>query len=323
MPSPAPEVSPPSVPDVHVPLIQSPMQNPAEQSPQQPQQAPVIVKKGGFVAGMLVGAALLIGALIVIGINQKPDYQQSNDAARAAQDSAAQASAAAADAAEAATAVAEASTDTAQESPIEPANSEAMSEPQPDSGQAIPAPQLREGMRWNIKTTDFKDPKSSYDNVQYMINHADSTGYTSQKEVIGRPNSKVDLSYDDSLNLIGGKTGQYSPALHYYDFPLQTGKTWNVESTVSGNTFKDRQIAKGEVLGWDTVSSAFGEVQALKILVEFTSYKEGQEVSKGMDMSWYLPEIGRAVKSEEYYWDAEQKSWVKGREHEVFNFYNP
>jgi hypothetical protein len=307
--SPPPRPLPPPV--VPPPLPLSPT-SPVEASVSHSYEALPIKKEknSGFLNGMLVGAASLfvVGVIIIANYSEKPvthEVLSTPTTARAAVEAVVMNPAA--EAAE----VREAASDAVAVTPPVQA---------PDNVETVAAPLLTQGMVWNVKTLDFKDSNSSYDNVQYLITQADQSGYTIQKMVVGRPSSLIDLTYDNSLNLIGGRTGQYTPALHYYDFPLWVGKTWNVKSEVANNKVKDVQIANGEVKGWEKIKTPFGEVDALKIVVNFMSYKAGEEVSRGLDISWYAPSVGRAVLSEEYNWDKLTAEWVKGREHHVFDY---
>ena len=317
---PPPPVTPPPPPVAWPPQPQAIASVPVTVAIETPQPSPRPEKgSNGFLIGMLVGAPLLFFLGIAVFNNHKEDSTP--------QDSVTTTSSTATDATTGKypnipePTVATEAVSTEGEGASAVADTEA-TEP-PANVETVAAPQLTQGMKWDIKTTDYKDPKSSYPDVQYLVTQANQMGYTFQKGVVGRASSLVDLSYDTSLNLVGGRTGQYTPALHYYDFPLWVGKSWNVKSDVSNNTFKDVQNANGTVKGWETLSTAFGDIKTLKIVVNFISYKEGVEVSRGLDVSWYSPDLGRAVQSEEYYWDAATSGWVKGREHHVFAFTKP
>ncbi|MFA9203323.1 MAG: hypothetical protein ACEQSD_04930, partial [Flavobacteriales bacterium] len=102
-----------------------------------------------------------------------------------------------------------------------------------------------------------------------------------------------------------------------YNFPLVEGKTWDVTSEVIGNQYKDLQHSVGQVLGKETITTPMGDLETIKVLVTHTTYLAGVEVSQGQDISWYAPEIGRAVRTEETYWDPDTQSWVLGRLHEM------
>lgn len=178
-------------------------------------------------------------------------------------------------------------------------------------------PPIRVGMQWQSKTTDYRDPRGSLDDVAYQI-IGDQDGVVSvDKTITAHPDSKVTLLYDESMNLIGGKTGRYIPALANYEFPLVEGKTWDVTSEVIGNQYKDLQHSVGQVLGKETITTPMGDLETIKVLVTHTTYLAGVEVSQGQDISWYAPEIGRAVRTEETYWDPDTQSWVLGRLHEM------
>lgn len=178
-------------------------------------------------------------------------------------------------------------------------------------------PEIIVGLEWHSKTIDYRDPRGSLDDVTYKIISHHEGNVLIEKTITDRPDSKVTLVYDESLNLIGGKTGRYVPALSRYDFPLTIGKTWNVASKVIGNQYKDSQQASGQVLGTENISTPMGDFEAIKIVVEYTAYLEGNEVSRGQDISWYVPKLGIAVRTNETYWDAETQSWVLGRSHEI------
>lgn len=178
-------------------------------------------------------------------------------------------------------------------------------------------PPVRVGLQWHSKTTDYRDPRVSLDDVVYQIIDNQDGVVSINKTITSRPDSKVTLLYDESLNLVGGKTGRYIPALANYDFPLVEGKTWDVTSEVIGNQYKDLQHSVGQVLGKETITTPMGDLETIKVLVTHTTYLAGVEVSQGQDISWYAPEIGRAVRTEETYWDPDTQSWVLGRLHEM------
>ena len=77
------------------------------------------------------------------------------------------------------------------------------------------------------------------------------------------------------------------------------------------------------MLGKEVIATPMGDVEAIKVLVIHTAYLAGNEVSKGQDISWYVPELGRAVRTDETYWDADTQSWVVGRRHEMTRFISP
>ena len=259
----------------------------------------------------------VIGLPMLVILVQSGQKEQAQDRAAQAQDRAAQAQDRAAQAATPAqdSAVATAETTEAVDAAI--LETDATSEVLADR------PVIRLGMQFHYKTKDYRDPRGSLDDVSYQI-IGDQDGVVSiDKTITARPDSKVTLLYDESMNLIGGKTGRYIPALANYDFPLVEGKTWDVTSEVIGNQYKDLQHSVGQVLGQETIATPMGEIKTIKVLVTHTTYLAGVEVSKGQDISWYAPVIGRSVKTEETYWDAETQSWVVGRLHEMTHIMLP
>lgn len=196
--------------------------------------------------------------------------------------------------------------------------------PEPATDQSVQdKPPIIVGLQWHSKTTDYRDPRGSYDDVAYQITGHQDGVVLIDKTITARPESKVTLMYDDALNLIGGKTGRYVPALANYDWPLVEGKTWSITSEVIGNQYKDLQESQGVVLGKETIATPMGDVEATKVVVTHTAYLAGVEVSRGQDISWYVPELGRAVRTDETYWDTETQAWVVGRKHEMTSFTLP
>ena len=63
-----------------------------------------------------------------------------------------------------------------------------------------------------------------------------------------------------------------------------------------------------------------GEFNALQIDANYTSYLNGSVVSQGADRSWYVPELKRAVRTEEYSWNEENQEWIKSRVHEITSY---
>ena len=178
-------------------------------------------------------------------------------------------------------------------------------------------PPIMVGMQWHSKTIDYRDPKNSFDDVVYKITaNKDGLVYV-DKTISARKDNKVTLIYNESLNLVGGKTGSYAPALTYYDFPLVEGKTWDVSSKVTGNKYKDLQRSTGKVIGKEIVSTPMGKVETIKVIVNLNTYLDGKEISKGQDILWYSPKFGRSVQTEETYWDNETRSWVLGYSHRI------
>lgn len=184
----------------------------------------------------------------------------------------------------------------------------------------VAAPQVQVGDTWHMKTTDLRAASGSYADVSFVVDQVDSDRVYITKTVTARPDSATPLIYNTQMNLEQGKTGSYSPAMQYYDFPLHVGKEWTSTSAITGNAQKDSQKVEAKVVGWETIQTPMGEFNALQIDANYTSYLNGSVVSQGADRSWYVPELKRAVRTEEYSWNEENQEWIKSRVHELTSY---
>lgn len=98
------------------------------------------------------------------------------------------------------------------------------------------------------------------------------------------------------------KGKDYSPPLAYFDFPLKVGKTWTQESIEKDNRrdTERRHLVKGKVEGWEKVSVIAGEFEGLRVVVdsEVIDKATGERLWRGKDISWYVPQVKRSVKSD-------------------------
>lgn len=307
-PAPAAVVPPPALPfaATATPLSTQPRTTPVgyPQLIPPPQTPPAKNKTWIWV---VVACVIGLPLLLLLGLSgQSEEVQSYDDAAAAAQESVTQAATTDADV--------YAPDAVADDAPIATDNT---------TDQAVQdKPPIIVGLQWRSRTINYKNPAASMDIDYQILSNTDGIVLI-DKTIVSRPDSQVTLVYDDSLNLIGGKTGRYMPALANYDFPLTEGKTWEVVSEVTDNQYKDLQQASGEVLGRETLSTPMGDVDAIKLVVTHISYLAGVEVGRGQDTSWYVPELGRAVLTEETVWDTETQSWVLDRKHEMTSFTLP
>lgn len=172
------------------------------------------------------------------------------------------------------------------------------------------APLLTNGSSWTYKVVDYAKPENSYDNVSLVLQQVSDESYTFYKQWLGTNRESATLEYDHQLNLQSGAIASYSPALSYYDFPLYPGKTWSKGSEVLNHKYNtsDYMTFEGRVFEWESVSSPeWSDIKALKIEVEIRTFKNNVEIARDLDVSWYEPEVGRAIKTLDYKWnDAEQ-----------------
>lgn len=181
----------------------------------------------------------------------------------------------------------------------------------------IAAPQVNVGDVWHMKTTDLRSKSGSYADVTFAVDQVNDEHIYITKTVTSRPDSATPLIYNSQMNLEQGKTGTYSPAMQYYEFPLHVGKEWSSTSTITGNTQKDHQKVDAKVAGWEIINTPLGEFNALRIDSNYTSYLNDVIVSQGADKSWYVPELKRAARTEEYSLNDDTQEWVLSRVHEV------
>jgi hypothetical protein len=113
------------------------------------------------------------------------------------------------------------------------------------------------------------------------------------------------LHFDREWNLIGTRNADnsgldYSPPLKYFDFPLFPGKTWRqvtTETNIKTGASRSHTIS-GTVGQWEDVSVPAGTFRAIKIELQTELFNPGTgERIAGSDISWYVPEVRRSVKS--------------------------
>ncbi len=113
------------------------------------------------------------------------------------------------------------------------------------------------------------------------------------------------LRFNRQWNLLAsrspnGSGRDYSPPLKYYDFPLFPGKTWQqttTETDIRTGAVRTHTV-EGVVEGWDVVTVPAGTFRAIKVNLRTELYDPGSgERIPGTDVSWYVPEVKRSVKS--------------------------
>jgi hypothetical protein len=103
-----------------------------------------------------------------------------------------------------------------------------------------------------------------------------------------------------SMTTVKCSATNYSPPLKYFEFPLYPGKTWqqtSVETNIKTNSTREHTLSA--IVGdWEEITVPAGTFRAIKITTqtELLDRKTGQK-STGVDVSWYVPDIRRSVKS--------------------------
>ncbi|CAK0769985.1 hypothetical protein CCP3SC1AL1_40001 [Gammaproteobacteria bacterium] len=111
-------------------------------------------------------------------------------------------------------------------------------------------------------------------------------------------NGEWNLIRTRNADRIGGYN--YSPPLKYYDFPLYPGKTWGQTSTETDvRTGKTRiYTISGLVREWEELFVGTEKFMALRVDLETTLTGPNQSTENGTDISWYVPELRKSVRSE-------------------------
>ncbi|MFP5393768.1 MAG: hypothetical protein ACLGI6_19830 [Gammaproteobacteria bacterium] len=106
------------------------------------------------------------------------------------------------------------------------------------------------------------------------------------------------------MNPIDRGLMHFSPAYTRYAFPLEPGKEWSSEATgdnPAAHKHWHYQI-KGKAVGWEKVSVAGGQFDAMKI--ELVAYYQGEEVGQRggsgrlKETVWYAPAVNNFVRME-------------------------
>ena len=119
---------------------------------------------------------------------------------------------------------------------------------------------------------------------------------------------KSERVYTREMNLIeirsgGATTAKYDPHWLHFSFPLEAGKRYerNLVSTTRGGARTTRWQLKAQVIGAESVTTAAGTFDAVKIVIEGTfNAEEGARRWSGSrtETVWYAPAVKRHVRSE-------------------------
>ena len=176
--------------------------------------------------------------------------------------------------------------------------------PVPAAGprQAAP-PILRVGDRWVTDVVDHQDARLNYRSERIVQSIDGGRVVTSVRTL--KSNYTRTVEYDTHWSLLAarlpnGATTTFAPALPYLQFPMSPGQRWQarVVETKADGTQRVHEV-RAIVEGWDRVTVPAGQFDALRIVLTDDASEGGVLVSQGQDVSWYVPEVRRSVKSEE------------------------
>ena len=166
----------------------------------------------------------------------------------------------------------------------------------------IDVPAIKVGDSYTFETENITNQKLSY--VATRVVAAIEGNRLTIVTTNAKSGNKRTNYYDRAWGYIGSGLGDkegviFSPPLKYLDYPLNVGKKWVAQSVETDKkTGRQRQHAvSGTVVGWEKISVPAGVFDALKIVLH-TEVKDGENVSPGTDISWYVPSLRRSVKSE-------------------------
>lgn len=173
-----------------------------------------------------------------------------------------------------------------------------------DSPKPVPIPGVQVGDIYVYESIEPGNPSSSVTNKRTVTS---VNGKIVMSLVnLGDENAKPRrLEFTNEWNLIGSyatdnKGQEYSPPLKYFDFPLVPGKTWTQQSKETNTKTAATKIhsVSGMVRGWESVTVPAGTFRALKIELQWEGFEPSKsEKTNGSDISWYVPEVRRSVKT--------------------------
>lgn len=168
----------------------------------------------------------------------------------------------------------------------------------------VPAPSSQVGDTYVYESRDLARPGSGI-STRRTVTAANGTVTLSSINLDNKKAKARTLYFDREWNLLStrspdGSGREYSPPLKYYDFPLFPGKTWNRTSTETDIKTRATRThtVSGTVGQWEVVSVPAGTFHAIRVALDTVLFDPATGASvNGTDVSWYVPEVRRSVKS--------------------------
>jgi hypothetical protein len=177
---------------------------------------------------------------------------------------------------------------------------------QPATPSSINKPAHYPGDTYTVESIHPDNPKWNNVTKRLVISvEPDKLVMTSQN-LVSKSKTIRTLEYTPGWNLIStrnanGSGVDFSPPLKYYEFPIYPGKTWKQNSVATNvKTGATREFSlSGVVGGWEDVSVPAGTFKGIKVTLNSEIFVPATgKRSFGTDISWYVPELRRSVKSE-------------------------
>ena len=169
-------------------------------------------------------------------------------------------------------------------------------------GNRVVAPTGSVGDTYTYETIDHVEPKLSNVTTREIV--AIGPFDVTMKFVNSKSGYSRLLTFDRDLGLMSTRYGtnegaDYSPAIKYFAFPLQAGDNWNAAATETNIKTGKIRMHKltARVEGYEAVTVPAGNYRALKVVIEST-VEDDTGINTGRDISWYVPEVRRTVRSE-------------------------
>jgi hypothetical protein len=174
---------------------------------------------------------------------------------------------------------------------------------------AAPAPDWRVGDGWTYRRTDGYTKLDAGSPVTrrvadvgpsgIRITETTAFGTYVDNAMWANPNDML----SGTLSEYGPIIGRFDPPLHFYDFPLVSGKRWNQQLyRIDAAGFRYFMTIEGWVEGWDTMEVAGRPVRVIAIrremLLGLLPPSLGTNVGNSYrsDTEWYAPELGSFVR---------------------------
>lgn len=168
----------------------------------------------------------------------------------------------------------------------------------------VAVPPVSVGDSYIYESKDLDQPELSI-TTKRTVTAADSRIVLSTINLNNKNAKPRTLTFNREWNLFNSRNADnsgfdYSPPLKYYDFPLYPGKSWEqntTETNIKTGLVRTHKIT-GRIGPWEDIVVPSGSFRAIKVNLETELYdpSTGQKTS-GTDVSWYVPEVHRSVKS--------------------------
>ena len=177
-------------------------------------------------------------------------------------------------------------------------------QPPTDSSSPVPHPSVKVGDSYIYESRDPANIEPLI-TTKRTVTSIDNEIVLSMVVVNNKNAKPRKLYFNRDWNLVRSRNADnsgldYSPPIKYYEFPLLSGKKWQQTSTETDiKTGKTRTHKVTGVVGdWEEISVPAGNFRAIKVILEteVINSATGQRMG-GSDISWYVPEIRRSVKS--------------------------